>query len=162
MHAPWACQHLAVYQPEPWMQGPIRWSPSSPLATLTKLIGISFVVIARLWWLREERKAMKRVDEHVVVKRNSTECVPIVWVCMYPGNSRTNKCGPLIMLLNKGMNYRLFLTLTTTGQRALSGVCVCGCVCVIEPCVYLSQVISPSQYWTVLLHVADFPHIVQA
>ena len=27
--------------------------------------------------------------------------------------------------------------------------------------VYLSQVISSSQYWTVLSHMADFPHIVQ-
>ena len=28
--------------------------------------------------------------------------------------------------------------------------------------VYLLQVISSSQYWTVLSHIADFPHIMQA
>ena len=58
MNAPWACQHLA-YQTEPRIQGPIRWSPSYPLATLTKLIGISLVVIGRLWWLRAEWNVMK-------------------------------------------------------------------------------------------------------
>ena len=145
-----------------------RWSPSTPLATLTKLIGFSLVVIARLWWLREERKAMKTLCGKetalllygLILDSGETTC--------YKHRYCVKHAEQLLQLLEETQPTSITTCSTTIKTYTNNSKLTLAIInCIVNNMqssifVYLSQVISSSQYWTELSHFADFPHIVQA
>ena len=110
MHSLWACQHLAYQSPG------YKGKSNEALASLSypdKINWQQFSGDCQVMMAEGGEKCNENVvHEDLVVKRNSTEYVLIVWVCMYvcmyvgmyQGDSRKNKCTPMIMLLNSWGN----------------------------------------------------------
>ena len=158
MHAPWACQHLA-YQTEPQLvisyPDRVNWHQF------------------RLWWLREERKVRKMWSAKtlwwgatalllygLILDSGEMTC-HIHRYCVKHGEQLLQ----LLEEIQPTSNTICNITIKTYTNNSKLTLAIINCIVnnmQTSIFVYLSQVISSSQYWTVLSHITDFPHIVQA
>ena len=109
------------------------------------------------------------VDEDLEVKSNSTSAI---WTYMDSGETTCYKhrycvkhAEQLLQLLEEIQPTTCNTTIKTYTNNLKLTLAIINCIVnnmQTSIFVYLSQVILSTQYWTVLSHVADFPHIVQS
>ena len=138
-----------------------------------KLIRISLVVVARLWWLRKKRKVMKMWSTKTLWWKSTA--LLLYGLILDSGETTCYKhrycvkhAEQLLQLLEETQPASITTCNTTMKTYTNNSKLTLAIInCMVNNMqtsifVYLSQVISPLQYWTVLSHIADFPHIVQA
>ena len=125
---------------------------------------ISSVVVARLWWLREERKATKMWSTKTLWWR---ETAPLLYglildsgeAMCYKHRYCVKHAKQLFQLLEKTQPTSI-TTCNTTRKAYMNNSKLTLAIinCIVNNMqtsifVYSSQVISSSQYWTVLSHI---------